>query len=177
MKLTLHATEFAARAHAGQVRKYTGHPYIWHPINVAVKLAAYTNDQEMIAAALLHDTVEDCDVTHDDIKSRFGPRVSQLVYELTNVAKKEDGNRAARMAIDRAFMAKASPEAKTIRLADIYDNLKDITQADPGFARIYMKEKRLMMNEALMEGDSGLYSEVQKLIDNYYLERNTPDSG
>ena len=170
MKLTLHATEFAALAHAGQVRKYTGHPYIWHPINVAVKVATVTDDQEMLAAALLHDTVEDTDATHDQIKKRFGPRVSHLVWELTNIATKDDGSRVARRAIDRAFMAKASPDAMTIRLADIADNLKDITVAPGGFAKMYIKEKEDMI-EVLGAGDPTLMAEVKTIIANYYLER------
>ena len=97
--------------------------------------------------------------------------MADLVLGLTNISKPEDGNRAARRAIDRDFTAKQHPDVKTIRLADCYDNLKDIMVADAGFARVYVKEKRELMN-VLLEGDSMLYSDVQRLIDNYYLERN-----
>jgi (p)ppGpp synthase/HD superfamily hydrolase len=168
--ITLHATEFAALAHAGQERKYTGHPYVWHPISVAIKVASVTDDPEMIAAALLHDTVEDTDATHEDIANRFGARVATLVYELTNISVLDDGNRATRRAIDKAFMATASPDAMTIRLADIADNLKDVQIAPGGFAKLYMGEKEDMI-EVLGAGDPTLMAEVKTIIANFKNNR------
>lgn len=167
MDLVTKAREFAAQAHAGQKRKYSGQPYIVHPIAVAELVATVTEDQEVIAAALLHDTVEDTPVTIDEIEARFGPRVAALVSDLTDVSRKEDGNRAARRAIDRAHTALASPDAKTIKLCDLIDNTRTIVRDDPGFARVYMAEKRLML-EVLKEGHAGLHERASRIVADYY---------
>ena len=167
MDLVTKAREFATQAHVGQKRKYSGQPYIVHPIAVAELVATVTEDQEVIAAALLHDTVEDTPVTIDEIEARFGPRVASLVSDLTDVSRKEDGNRAARRAIDRAHTALASPDAKTIKLCDLIDNTRTIVRDDPGFARIYMAEKRLML-EVLKEGHAGLHERASRIVADYY---------
>lgn len=156
--LSKRAHEFAAQAHAavGQVRKYTGEPYIVHPEEVAAIVATVTNDEEMIAAAYLHDVVEDTNVTLDQIEKEFGSDVAALVEQLTDVSKPEDGNRAARKALDLAHTATASPRAKTVKLADLISNSKSIKEHDPGFARVYLREKAKLM-EVLTEGDPRLY--------------------
>ncbi|MBQ1565097.1 MAG: bifunctional (p)ppGpp synthetase/guanosine-3',5'-bis(diphosphate) 3'-pyrophosphohydrolase [Clostridia bacterium] len=80
-KLTLfeEAICFAVRAHHGQVRKGEMIPYICHPMEVATICATVTADQEVLAAAVLHDTVEDTDTTIGEIRDRFGLRVAALV--------------------------------------------------------------------------------------------------
>ncbi|MBN8901419.1 MAG: hypothetical protein BGO51_10435 [Rhodospirillales bacterium 69-11] len=153
------ALAFATRAHAGQIRRYTGEPYVAHCISVAEIVRSVPHTPEMIAAALLHDTVEDTPVTLDEIAREFGPIVAALVYELTDVSKPEDGNRAARKAIDREHTAKASPDAKTIKLADLIDNTKSIVAHDPAFARVYLPEKRQLL-KVLQEGDRTLWEQA-----------------
>lgn len=74
---------FAAEKHASQKRKYSNEPYIIHPEFVACLLTRYTNDRDLLKAALLHDTVEDTDATIDDIRELFNPKVADLVEELT----------------------------------------------------------------------------------------------
>ena len=97
------AGTYAEKAHMGQVRKYTGEPYIVHPSAVAELLRLNYKDttEEMYMAALLHDTVEDTEATHEEIEKFFGKEVSDLVRGLTDISKPEDGNRATRKAIDR----------------------------------------------------------------------------
>lgn len=73
------ATAFAAKAHAGQVRKGTTLPYIVHPMEAAAICASLTDDVEIIAAAVLHDVVEDTDATQAEVAELFGPRVAQIV--------------------------------------------------------------------------------------------------
>lgn len=73
------AVEFAARAHAGQVRKGTRLPYIVHPMEAASICASFTDDVEVLAAAVLHDVVEDTEATADDVLERFGERVAAIV--------------------------------------------------------------------------------------------------
>lgn len=166
--LMLRAEVFATAAHAavGQVRKYTGKPYITHPHAVANLVAEAGGSFVMIAAAWLHDVVEDTAVTIETIEAEFGPDVASLVRGLTDVSKPEDGNRAQRKAIDRAFMAKQSPECKTIKLADMINNTVSIVSHDPEFAKTYMAEKALLL-EVLTEGDAGLFEQAKKLQDIY----------
>lgn len=83
------AAEFAREAHRGMFRKGTEIPYIVHPIETAVIVASFTDDEEVIAAALLHDVVEDTDVTGEELEHRFGPRVAGLV-----MAESEDKSRS-----------------------------------------------------------------------------------
>lgn len=150
---------FAAMAHGriGQVRKYTGEPYITHPAAVSELVRGIPHSAEMLAAAWLHDTVEDAGVSLDEIRNLFGSKVESLVEMLTDVSKPTDGNRQARKAIDREHTAKASPEAKTIKLADLIDNSRSIIERDPEFAKVYLHEKRLLL-EVLREGDKTLWN-------------------
>lgn len=147
MDLERRAEEFATAAHAraGQVRKYTGDPYIEHPRAVVALVRSVPHDESMLAAAWLHDTVEDTGVTIDEIRDEFGHDVADLVAWLTDVSQTTDGNRKARKAIDRAHTAKAPPRAKTIKLADLIDNSRSIVERDPKFALVYLEEKRLLL--------------------------------
>lgn len=77
------AVAFATQAHSGTERRGKGYPYILHPMEAAVIVATLTNDQEMLAAAILHDTVEDTDVSMDQIRELFGNRVAELVQHET----------------------------------------------------------------------------------------------
>jgi (p)ppGpp synthase/HD superfamily hydrolase len=152
------AQEFATRAHSGQVRKYTGEPYINHPAAVVVLVKTVPHTPEMVCAAWLHDVVEDCAVPLDHIERAFGYKVACLVEQLTDVSKPSDGNRSKRKAIDRRHTAAASSDAKTIKLADLIDNSRSIIERDPEFAKVYLHEKRLLLEEALVSGDPTLYT-------------------
>ena len=81
------ALKFATEAHADQVRRYDGAPYIYHPIAVSEIVRTFGGSKEMIAAALLHDTVEDTPATLDDVRREFGDKVHDLVEWLTDVSK------------------------------------------------------------------------------------------
>ncbi len=159
------AAEFAAAAHASidQRRKYTNEPYIVHPKSVADIVACVTDDETTIAAAWLHDGVEGTPVTLQEIENEFGEDVAKLVHDLTNVDKPEDGNRAARKAINRRHSAKADPRAKTVKLADVIDNLSDLAEQDIGFARKYAEEKALLL-KVLTEGDRQLMKRAKEII-------------
>lgn len=155
----------AAHAAVGQKRKYTGEDYIVHPVEVCdilTKNAKYYND-EMCCAALLHDVVEDTKITIELIDKEFGWAISTLVEGLTDVSKPEDGNRAKRKEIDRNHMAMQSPACKTIKLADLISNTKSICEHDKDFAKVYVKEKELLL-EVLTEGDPVLYKQAYDLM-------------
>lgn len=159
------ARQFATEAHQriDHHRKYTHQPYQVHLKAVANLVAGVTDDPEMIAAAWLHDTVEDTPATFYDIEREFGMTVAKLVSELTDVSRPSDGNRAARKAIDRSHAAEASPRAMSIKLADLIDNCRDICKHDPRFAQVYVREKALLL-EVLTQGDHRLYTTAQKTI-------------
>lgn len=160
--LTLRATSYAVLMHAGQQRKYTGEPYVVHCLKVAELVAEAGGSAEMIAAAMLHDVVEDTAATLADVEGRFGLVVAELVGWLTDVSRPEDGNRAIRKALDREHIAPAPPEAKTIKLADLISNTRSIVAHGGGFARIYLAEKMLLL-DLLGEGDPGLFAVAKAL--------------
>ena len=165
------AYEYAKEAHGEQKRKYTGEPYIEHPVEVAKLVMQANPDCEMVCAALLHDVIEDTDKTYEDIRdSGFMFGVADLVLELTDISKPEDGNRAARKKLDREHLAKASERAKTIKLADLISNSKSISEHDPRFAEVYMHEKKMLLPH-LKEGDAGLFKKAQAILDNYYFNQ------
>lgn len=169
------AYKFAANAHAGQVRKYTGEPYINHPVAVASILQTATNPSfspEVIAAALLHDVVEDTDVTLSEIEDIFGSEVATLVEMVTGVSILEDGNRRIRKEIDRQHLDKGSFEGKSIKLADLIDNSYSITEHDSVFAVVYMKEKKDLMT-VLSSGHPDLFIAASEIIDHYYITEKT----
>jgi len=158
---------FAEDAHKGQKRKYTGENYIVHPIAVSKIVASVTSDPAMIAAALLHDVVEDTSINLSEIQDEFGPEIANLVDWLTDISCPSDGNRKARKALDRERLSHAPADAQTIKLADLIDNSDSIIKHDPNFAVIYMKEKTKLL-EVLTKGDSTLFKKAKNIIFTYY---------
>ncbi|MFV2059962.1 MAG: HD domain-containing protein [Gammaproteobacteria bacterium] len=160
------AKNFATKEHQriNHVRKYSKQPYQTHLDAVAKLVATVTDDEEMIAAAWLHDTVEDTPATLDDIEKSFDASIAELVEELTDVSKPSDGNRAARKEIDRQHIAQASNRAKTIKLADLIHNCADIVHHDEKFARTFVAEMYALL-EILQEGDAALMKRATKLLD------------
>ena len=134
------AIVFAVRAHAGTERRGKGYPYIVHPLEAVGIVATMTSDQELLAAAALHDTVEDTDVTVEQIRAEFGDRVAALVAEETDEIPGQAGNEGLagrlseeetwharkRAAIDR--LSKAGREAKMVALGDKLSNMRAIAR-------------------------------------------------
>lgn len=144
-------------AHEGvaQKIKWSGAAYYHHPLQTHRLLLKFSEvfgidvTWEMECGMLLHDVVEDTKMSLDTIEHFFGPKVRQIVDDLTDVAKPEDGNRAARMKINREHSAKACLEAKIGKIADLCCNTRSIVEQNRGFAAVYLPEKRLMLEEAL----------------------------
>jgi hypothetical protein len=156
----IYATE--AHQRINHRRKYNNEPYHVHLSAVARTVASVTDDPNVIAAAWLHDTVEDTQATLEDIESSFGVAVAELVEELTDISKPGDGNRARRKAIDRRHLAQASRRAKTVKLADLIDNCKDITRHDPRFAQVYLDEMDELL-DVLSDGDPQLFKRAERI--------------
>lgn len=116
------AAVFAEKAHRGAVRKGTKIPYITHPLDTAVITATMTDDEELISAALLHDTLEDTGVTYEDLKDHFGIRVADLV-----AGSSEDKSRSweERKAATLEKLKTAKRDAKILALSDKLSNLRN----------------------------------------------------
>jgi (p)ppGpp synthase/HD superfamily hydrolase len=142
MKIVCKAIEFANKAHAGQVRKYTSQPYIFHPMRVAMAVANFKFSDEMVCAAILHDVVEDCGVAPATILGEFGPDIYSLVDELTNKTKASDLPRAERKRMDRERIVTISLQAKIIKALDRIDNLREMRDAPADFKKKYFQESR-----------------------------------
>ncbi len=125
------AIRFAVDAHAGTERRGKGFPYVIHVLEAMSIVATMTSDPELLAAAALHDTVEDTDVTLDRIREVFGARVASLVETETDIQLSEDGRQKSwrerkQAAIDR--LAATSREAKMVALGDKLSNMRAIAR-------------------------------------------------
>lgn len=123
------AIEFAVKAHSGSVRKGTETPYIVHPMEAAAIVATMTNDFNVLAGAVLHDTVEDTDYTVEDIRAEFGDEVASLVASESE-NKREDLPSSETWKIRKQetleHLSHAPIEAKMITLGDKLSNIRAI---------------------------------------------------
>jgi len=124
-KLFDEAVKFATEAHSGTERRGKAYPYIIHPMEAASIVATITNDPEMLAAAILHDTVEDTDVTFEQIREMFGERVAALVKNETAPLSDEMPWRAKKET-QLAQLATASYDSKVVALGDKLSNMRGI---------------------------------------------------
>jgi (p)ppGpp synthase/HD superfamily hydrolase len=147
----------------GQLRKYTYEPYIVHPAEVAGIVASIGGTESQVAAAWLHDVVEDTGVTIEVIRAEFGDEIATLVGWLTDVSRPEQGNRAHRKAIDRAHTAAAPGAAQTVKLADLISNTRSIVAHDAKFAETYLSEKRELL-KVMTKGDPTLLARAHEQI-------------
>lgn len=138
---------FARVAHEGQVRKYTGEPYVEHVLAVGLMYQSWSEkmDRDALYAAILHDTVEDTEVDMDQIRRHFGDKVAEYVWYLT---KPEEfvGNRLKRKALDRARLALAPDVVKFIKILDITHNATSIRKYDQDFWKEWREETLLMLD-------------------------------
>lgn len=159
------AALFANDAHAliDQRRKYTHQPYIVHPQTVAELVRSVSADENMLAAAWLHDTLEDTPATFRQLYRLFGKEVALLVSMLTNPPVHEKDSRLKRKQRQLQHYLYASPQAQTIKLADIIDNTRDVVDNDPNFAQHYLVEKQIQLN-LLRNGDPQLWALAEARI-------------
>ena len=141
---------FAVKAHAGTERRGKGFPYIVHPMEAMEIVATMTPDQELLAAAALHDTVEDTDVTLEEIKKEFGERVAMLVAhesedKMPEMSEEESWRIRKQAAIDK--LARAPRDAKMVALGDKLSNMRAIaydyaTIGDAIWERFHAKDPK-----------------------------------
>ena len=141
------AIAFATKAHKGQVRKGTSRPFIQHPLEVGKIVASMTEDEEIISAAILHDTIEDCEgITEEILREQFTPRVAGLVAQ-----ESEDKSKTwmERKSATIAHLKVAPREIQMIGLADKLSNMRDIDRDYPEcgeelWNRFRMKDKKVI---------------------------------
>lgn len=175
------AIAFATQAHEGQFRKGTKRPFILHPLEVGKIVSTMTADEEVICAAVLHDTIEDCEgITAEILCHEFTPRVAGLV-----VQESEDKSKTwmERKSATIAHLKVAPKEIQIIGLADKLSNMRDIDRDYPEcgeelWNRFRMKDKHVIgwyyksVRDSLKEAMQGTeaYMEYCGLI-----ERNFAD--
>lgn len=141
------AIEFATKAHEGQFRKGTKRPYIVHPVEVADIVTSMTDDEEVICAAVLHDTIEDCEgVTAEVLTERFGERVASLVQSESE-DKSKTWEERKRATISR--LQNIPKEVQMIALADKLSNMRDIDRDYPKFGEAFWLRFRMQSKEAM----------------------------
>ncbi len=166
--------DYADRAHGMQVRKYTAERYIVHPVRVMEICGKYTKDICMSAAALLHDVLEDTEVTKDELEyflftvlsKADVERTLRLVVDLTDVYVKKDYpklNRRSRKNKELVRLEKTSADSQTIKYADIIDNTREIVQHDRDFARVYLYECKAILRK-LDKGNPELYKRAFDVV-------------
>jgi (p)ppGpp synthase/HD superfamily hydrolase len=173
------ARAFAEQKHRDQRRKHSDEPYFGHVESVVRILTAFGVDRPpVIAAAYLHDTVEDTDASIKDILTQFGEEVAELVYWLTDA---EQSNRPMRRIVAEWRLGHAPLDAKIIKLADMIDNTEDICEHDRRFAPVYLREKaKLLEKMAQSEGEGltelAIFKEARKIVSVSDAFRDHPSS-
>jgi len=175
------AIQFATRAHEGQTRKMSGIPYILHPLEVAAIIATMTSDIDIMAAGVLHDTIEDCDVSPEEIRENFGSHVYKLV--LSETEDKIAQRPAAETWMERksdsllALENTKSLEVKILWLGDKLSNLRsfwkeflvqgpaiwnNLNQKDPKMQEWYYRSILKCLSEL---SETAAYKEFSLLVD------------
>ena len=180
------ALQFAIDAHRGQKRKWTTIPYILHPIEVCAIVATLSDDDEVLSAALLHDTVEDTDVTMEDIRANFSEKIAKLVESETENKRKDlpsDQTWKIRKQESLQRMAEMNDiDVKKLWLADKLSNIRsfyrmhavksddmwlDFHQRDPKMQQWYYRKVAAYTAEL---ADTAAYHEYCFLLDRLFKE-------
>lgn len=146
---------FAIEAHGNQKRKYTGEPYWHHLRDVAERVALLTDDEDVIAAAWLHDVIEDTSQSFGDVSLAFGKRVATMVAALTDIythAEFPDQNRAWRKTWEAKRLGCMHPYVRLIKLCDVQSNASSIEAEGGQFAEVWKAEKKVLV-AALLGGE------------------------
>ena len=171
LELVIQAAAFAAEKHRDQRRKdQNASPYINHPIALASVLASEAGicDATILAAALLHDTIEDTNTSAEELQSRFGADVASVVQEVTD-DKSLPKEARKRLQIEHA--AHASDRAKQVKLADKISNLRDINSSPPHDWSIDRKREYFDWAKRVVDQVRGVNASLERLFDMEYKRR------
>jgi (p)ppGpp synthase/HD superfamily hydrolase len=161
---------YADQAHGKQLRKYSPERYIVHPVRVMEMCRNHTHHLPILAAALLHDVLEDTPVTrlmlsqflHEVMDEGQAKETTSLVVELTDVFTKQRHprwNRKKRKGKEAERIQKTSGDSQTVKYADIIDNCREIVEHDPDFAKVFLRECRALLR-VMPKGNELLYREA-----------------
>ncbi|MBQ7654300.1 MAG: bifunctional (p)ppGpp synthetase/guanosine-3',5'-bis(diphosphate) 3'-pyrophosphohydrolase [Clostridia bacterium] len=179
------AVAFAAKAHAGQKRKGGGGIYLLHPLEDALIVSTMTDDEEVLAAAVLHDTVEDTSVTIEDIEENFGQRVAELVsHETEDKMREMPASESWQMRKEKslAVLKDGSTQTKMLWLGDKLSNMRSLSKAfdEQGVAvfEIFNEKdpaKQRWYHETILEYTAELsgtnaYKQYEKLVHHVFDE-------
>ena len=139
-----HAKMWAGMHHKGQVRKYTGEPYIEHPLAVAELVKEHGLSETAVIAATLHDTVEDTGATMEDVEELFGEKVAEYVWYLTKPPSYV-GDRVKRKTLDRNRLSESPEEVRIIKFFDIYHNAGSIKEHDTELWETWRYEMAMLL--------------------------------
>ena len=176
------AVRFAVEAHRGTERRGKGFPFIIHPMEAAAIVATMTNDQELLAAAVLHDVIEDAGVSVEELRREFGERVALLVEAESDI--KVEGPKADSWLLRKqtalARLTSASREVKMVALGDKLSNMRAIAHdhaimGDTLWNRFSVKDPHAhawryhALVEALSDlSDTEAYQEFQMLVNKVF---------
>jgi GTP diphosphokinase / guanosine-3',5'-bis(diphosphate) 3'-diphosphatase len=170
METVLRAAAFAAEKHRNQRRKDAeASPYINHPIQLAyILVQAGIEDPVVLAAALLHDTIEDTNTTHDEIEIVFGHDIANIVAECSDDQRLSKQERKQAQ-IDHA--AALSPKAKLVKLADKIANVSDIDGAPPAGWSQERKREYFDWSKQVVDRLRGTHAALEARFDAEYSKR------
>lgn len=181
----------ATNAHAKQVRKFTGEPYVTHPASVAAFLERFNVGELIIVGAWCHDILEDCNISYEALEMVIGTQGVDLVQEVTNLKFPVGTPRIEKFWTNFHKLLLASHQAQTLKCGDCYDNCKDVYERDQEYATLYLAEKWLVVSrmtraqadvrEAVLSALSTVYLSMSETHQHTvrsnlaHLERNCPD--
>ena len=169
METVLKAAAFAAEKHRKQRRKDVETPYINHPIQLAyILVQADIEDPVVLAAALLHDTIEDTNTTHDEIEIVFGHEIANIVAECSDDKRLSKLERKQAQ-VDHA--GKISKKAKLVKLADKIANVSDIDGAPPAGWSVERKREYFDWAKRVVDQMRGVHAKLEARFDAEYAKR------
>jgi (p)ppGpp synthase/HD superfamily hydrolase len=171
MNKIIEAAQFAAAKHGTQQRKGTGRPYTDHLYRVAGAVAERVNavnalSENLVVAALLHDTLEDTAATKEEISQKFGYDVLEYVVAMTK--PKDDRPRKVRNAEYFGKLKTAPVVVKILKMIDRLDNLGEVENMDPGFIKKYCEES-LDLLKAVGDADAALKKAIEDRVNELYI--------
>jgi Guanosine polyphosphate pyrophosphohydrolases/synthetases len=181
--LILGAAQFAAQKHRSQRRKdVDATPYINHPIALAEVLHTHggVTDPIVLAAALLHDTIEDTLTTYDELRGQFGAPVADVVVEVTDV---KFLGKEARKRLQITKAGRASERARHVKLADKICNLRDMLGRPPSGWSLIRLQKYFDWAKEVVDQARGVNPKLEQMFDALYRQRpanvrcSSPDVG
>jgi guanosine-3',5'-bis(diphosphate) 3'-pyrophosphohydrolase len=165
MNIVIKAMAFAADKHRNQRRKDAdASPYINHPIGLADVLAneAGLDDERVLVAAILHDTIEDTETTEQELARNFGQEIADIVLEVTDDKALPKAERK-RLQIEHA--PSSSRRAKLVKLADKICNLRDVATSPPATWPLERRQEYFEWAKAVVDGLRGTHPELERIFD------------